>query len=198
VIQSISRKLITKFDPEIRFFKGWLNGPKAVGTPFPTSQYTGRAMAGVIRTDSKLPVLEIGAGTGVITAAILRHGTKPEDLYSVEYSEQFIDGLRIDFPRVNFIHGDAFDLDTALGAQKDVVFDCVISAIPLLNFPMEQRIEYVENMLSRIPSGRPLVQVTYGPLSPIPSGAGAFNVRHHDFILRNIPPAQLWIYSRDT
>lgn len=196
MIDVLSSKLTTKFASEIRFFKGWLSGPKSVGTPFPTSSYTGRAMASVIDVHSNLPVLEIGPGTGVITAEILKHGVAAPNLYSVEYLKHFVDGLRADFPGVHVIHGDAFDLDTAFGNKKDLVFDCVISAIPLLNFPLEQRIRYVEDMLSRIPVGRPLIQVTYGPLSPVPAGSGNFNVRHHDFILRNIPPAQLWIYTR--
>ncbi len=196
MLQSISKKLATKFDPKIRFFKGWMSGPKSVGTPFPTSRFTGQAMARVIRPDSGLPVLEVGPGTGVITAAILEAGTPPEQLYAVEYSEHFVDGLRADFPDANILHGDAFDMDKVLGKDKSLTFDCVISAIPLLNFPLPARIAYVEDMLNRIPVGRPIVQVTYGPLSPVPSGAGSFQVRHHEFVLRNIPPAQLWIYSR--
>jgi phosphatidylethanolamine/phosphatidyl-N-methylethanolamine N-methyltransferase len=197
MLQSISKKLSTKFNPEIRFFKGWMNGPKSVGTPFPTSRYTGQAMARVIRTDSGLPVLEVGPGTGVITAAILENGTRPDQLYAVEYSKHFVDGLRTDFPDAHILHGDAFALDSALGAQKDLLFDCVVSAIPLLNFPMPMRLAYVEDMLNRVPVGRPVVQVSYGPLSPVPAGLGSFRVCHHEFILRNIPPAQLWTYSRD-
>ncbi len=198
MLQNISKKISGKFDSEIRFFKGWLNGPKSVGTPFPTSRYTGEAMARVINANSGLPVLEVGPGTGVITSAILNGGTRPENLYTVEYSEFFASGLKAEFPMVNVIHGDAFDLDNALGKHKNLMFDCVISAIPLLNFPMNMRIAYLEDMLDRIPLGRPVVQVTYGPLSPVPVGCGNFSVRHHEFILRNIPPAQLWIYSRGT
>lgn len=196
MLENITRKISGKFDSEIRFFKGWLNGPKSVGTPFPTSRYTGEAMARVIRSNSGLPVLEVGPGTGVITSAILKGGTRPENLYTVEYSEYFADGLKTEFPSVNVFQGDAFDMDSALGKHKTLMFDCVISAIPLLNFPMNLRIAYLEDMLNRIPEGRPVVQVTYGPLSPVPMGLGSFQVRHHDFILRNIPPAQLWIYSR--
>lgn len=197
MIDVLSNKFAAKFSSEIRFFKGWLSGPKSVGTPFPTSGYTGRAMASIIRVQSGLPVLEIGPGTGTITAAILNQGIAPENLYSVEYLEHFIADLRSDFQGVNFIHGDAFDLDTALGKKKDLLFDCVISAIPLLNFPLDQRVRYIEDLLSRVPAGRPVIQVSYGPRSPVPAGAGAFNVRHHDFILRNVPPAQLWVYFCD-
>ena len=188
------RTLAAKFDEEIRFFKGWIDGPKAVGAILPTSSVTARRMASVIDTGSGLPVLELGPGTGVITKAILKQGVKPADLYSIEYSQDFVDHLNTIFPEVNIIQGDAFDLDSALGEKKDQKFDCIISAVPMLNFPMDRRIQLVESLLSRIPRGRPLMQITYGPLPPVPAGRGNYTVQHFDFVVRNGPPAQLWVY----
>jgi phosphatidylethanolamine/phosphatidyl-N-methylethanolamine N-methyltransferase len=196
MIPDIKRKFTEKFDEDIRFLKGFIDKPKSVGTPFATSPYTGRAMANVIDITSGLPVLEIGPGTGTITRAILGRGVQPEKLYSVEYSEHFLPALKAEFPGVNILHGDALNLDAVLGDRRDMKFDSVISAIPLLNLPMAQRVSYLEDMLTRIPLGRPVIQVTYGPLSPVPAGRGDFSVARADFILRNVPPAHLWTYRR--
>ena len=185
-----------KFDDELKFFKGWIDRPKAVGSIVPTSSVTARKMASVINPNSGLPVLEVGPGTGVITRAILARGIKPLDLYAVEYSDDFVRHLRRSYPGVNVIEGDAFNLSAALGDHKDRTFDSVISGVPLLNFPVEQRIRYLESLLDRIPAGRPVVQLTYGPMSPIPAGKGDYTVKHFDFIIRNIPPTQLWVYRR--
>jgi phosphatidylethanolamine/phosphatidyl-N-methylethanolamine N-methyltransferase len=190
----LGRKLAAKFDEEIRFFKGWIDGPKAVGAILPTSSITARRMASVIDIHSGLPVLELGPGTGVITKAILKHGVKPSDLYSIEYSQDFVEHLNKTYPEVNIIQGDAFDLDTTLGEMKDQQFDSIVSAVPLLNFPMARRIQLIEDMLTRIPRGRPFMQITYGPLPPVPSGRGNYTVQHYDFVMRNVPPAQLWVY----
>lgn len=194
--ENLRKSLARRFDEELRFFKGWMSKPKAVGSIVPTSSVTSRKMASVINTSSGLPVLELGPGTGVITKAILEAGVKPQDLWSIEYSEDFLKHLRRDYPGVNFIHGDAFDLDKTLGDKRDMKFDSIISGVPLLNFPVSQRVAYVENLLDRIPAGRPIVQLTYGPLSPVPAGKGNYVVEHFDFIIRNIPPTQLWIYRR--
>lgn len=196
MISQLTRKLTRKFDDEVTFFKGWIDGPKNVGTPFPTSAYTGRSMARHIDLASKLPVLEIGAGTGVITRAILKYGTPANRLYAIEYSADFSACLRHKFPHVNVIEGDAFDLDKTLGVHSGTVFDCVISAIPLLNFKLNERIDYVESLLDRVPTGRPVVHVTYGPLSPVPKGAGSFIATRSDFVFRNVPPAHIWTYKR--
>jgi len=192
----VKQALAQKFEEEIRFFKGWMDKPKAVGSIFPTSSVTARRMASVVEVGSGLPVLELGPGTGVITRAILERGIEPRSLYSVEHSKNFVRSLRREFPGINLIQGDAFDLDAALGENAGLIFDCVISAVPLLNFSSERRIVFVNDVLSRIPPGRPVIQITYGPMSPVPVGLGDYVVEHFDFVIRNLPPAQLWIYRR--
>jgi phosphatidylethanolamine/phosphatidyl-N-methylethanolamine N-methyltransferase len=190
------RELAGKIDDDLRFFKGWLDKPKAVGSIIPTSSVTARRMASIADPASGRPVLELGPGTGVITRAILKRGFAPESIVSVEYSRKFYEHLVADFPGVRFLHGSAFELDEALGELKDAVFDCIVSAIPLLNFPTPMRIALVENLLGRIPLGRPVMQITYGPISPVPPGRGDYTVERFDFVFRNIPPAHLWIYRR--
>ncbi|CAH2398697.1 phospholipid N-methyltransferase PmtA [Mesorhizobium ventifaucium] len=192
----LRKALAEKFDDELKFFKGWIDKPKAVGSIVPTSSITARKMASVVNPNSGLPVLEVGPGTGVITRAILAQGVKPENLYAVEYSPDFVCHLRQLYPGVNVIEGDAFNLDATLGNKSGLTFDSVISGVPLLNFPVAQRVAYVESLLDRIPTGRPVVQLTYGPLSPIPPGRGDYTVEHFHFVIRNIPPTQLWIYRR--
>lgn len=192
----LAKKLAKKFQAEIRFIKGWVDQPKSVGAIFPTSSVTARRMAGVIDLNSGLPVLELGPGTGVITKAILAHGVAAEQIHSVEYSEQFIPHLREDYPGVNFIHGDAFDVDAVCEKSGIKQFDCVVSALPLLNFPSAQRVKLIEDLLEIIPEGRPIVQFSYGPLSPVVAGGGSFKVEHYGWVARNLPPAQIWVYRR--
>ncbi|KQY13270.1 phospholipid N-methyltransferase PmtA [Rhizobium sp. Root482] len=192
----LKERLGRKFDEEIRFFKGWKSNMKAVGAIIPTSGVTARRMASVINPHSGLPVLELGAGTGVITKAILEKGVKPENLVSIEFSTDFFQHLVRTFPGVDFINGDAFDLDNTLGARNGQQFDSVISAVPLLNFPMQRRVALIEDLLSRVPAGRPVIQISYGPLSPVVAMPDRYQISHFDFVVRNIPPAQLWVYRK--
>ncbi|CAN7295268.1 class I SAM-dependent methyltransferase [Rhizobium sp. LjRoot98] len=185
-----------KFDEEIRFFKGWRSNMKAVGSIVPTSGITARRMASVVNPHSGLPVLELGPGTGVITKAILQKGVQPENLVSIEFSTDFYQHLVKTYPDVDFINGDAFDLDKTLGPRRDQQFDSVISAVPLLNFPMHMRVSLIDDLLSRIPVGRPVIQISYGPMSPVVAMPDRYQISHYDFVVRNIPPAQLWVYRK--
>lgn len=192
--QFISRK----FDEEVRFFKGWQRDMKGVGAILPTSGIAARRMASVIDRSSGLPVLELGAGTGVITKAILETGIAPEKLVSVEYSPAFHESLVKRFEGVDFRLGDAFDLRTTLGERYGEIFDCVISAVPMLSFPAERRVALLEELLSMMRPSRPVIQITYGALSPIPPKPERYTVSHYDFVVRNVPPAQLWVYRSKT
>lgn len=189
-------RLTRRFDEELKFLKGWLDQPRAVGSVIPTSSVTARRMASVINPDSGLPVLELGPGTGVITKAILERGIAPEKLYSIEYSADFVEHLVEQFTGVNIMEGDAFNLDATLGDKRGLTFDTIVSGVPLLNFPVDQRVAYIDDLLNRVPPGRPVVQLTYGPRSPVPAGKGDYIVEHLDFVLRNFPPTQLWLYRR--
>jgi phosphatidylethanolamine/phosphatidyl-N-methylethanolamine N-methyltransferase len=196
MVNKLKERLGQKFGEEIRFFKGMVSQPKAVGAIVPTSMYTARKMASVINPSSDLPVLELGPGTGVITKAIIETGIAPARLYSIEYSQDFYHQLLKDYPGVNFINGDAFDLETSLGAARQQQFDCVISAVPMLNFPMATRIRLIDELLSMLPVGRPVIQISYGPISPLVARPELYTIKHFNFVVRNIPPAQLWSYTR--
>jgi len=190
-------KVITeKFDDELHFIKTWAGDPKTTGSIVPTGAKLAKSMVESIRVDSGLPVLELGPGTGAITEAILARGVKAENLYALEYSPEFLAKLEASFPGVNFIHGDAFDLDAALGSVGVAQFDTVISALPLLNFPQEDRVKLIESLLDRLPQGRPVVQFSYGAHSPVPAKKGSFSATHHDWVMRNVPPARVWLYQR--
>lgn len=192
----IKSRLAIKFDDEIRFIRGMMAQPKTVGAIMPTSARMAAKMASIIDTGSGLPVLELGPGTGVITKAILAMGIKPENLVSIEYSTQFYQHLQDKYPGVNFINGDAFNIEQTLEAYRGQKFDCVISGIPLLNFPMHSRVKLIESLLDLLPPGRPVVQFSYGPKSPVAKHPAVYKTEHFDFIVRNIPPAQIWHYKK--
>ena len=62
----LKKVLAEKFDDELRFFRGWIDRPKSVGSIVPTSSIAARRMASVVDPHSGLPVLEIGPGLGMV------------------------------------------------------------------------------------------------------------------------------------
>ncbi len=193
MLHSLKDKFRHKFAEELRFLNALRTQPKTVGAVWPTGPVMARSMASIVNPNAELPVLELGPGTGVITKAILERGLTPSKLHSVEYSPQFVRELRLRFPDIHVHQGDAFNLAASVGDQR---FDCAISALPLLNFPHNMRVQFITDVLARLPAARPLIQFSYGPAAPVSGKAGQFSVERHDFVLRNIPPARIWIYRK--
>lgn len=198
----ISRKAVIKarFADEVRFLGSLLRAPRSVGAIAPTSKETATLMASHIDRASDLPVLELGPGTGAITQAILATGIVPSRLHAVEYSPAFCRLLRERFLGANFIQGDAFDLAgtfaTAFGDAAPGRFDCVISGLPLLNFPKEKREHLLRSALDLLAPGRPFVQFSYGIMPPVAVPDPDISVTRSRWIVRNVPPARVWVYRR--
>ena len=196
--RSAGKVLADRFKEDIKFIKGWAKKPGAVGAIKPTGKIAARHMASLLPIETGLPVLELGPGTGVITQEILVRGIAPEKIVSVEYSREFYAYLVKKFPGVRFVHGDAFDLNQALADIPFETYAGVIGAVPLLNVPKTMREDIIVESLKRVIPGGPFVQISYGPNPPTKAVPGKYTVEKSDRIFRNIPPAGIWVYRKDT
>jgi len=189
-------KLGERLNNELRFLREWIREPAAVGAVVPTGKLVARAMASHLPLDNPLPVLELGPGTGAITAAILEHGVPADRLVAVEYSKQFHTYLTERFPGAHVIHGDAFNLTETLADTPWQRFSAVISGIPLLNFPKPVRIKLILDALALCEPGAPLIQFSYGPRVPAPVGKSGLTVESSRWLLKNVPPARVFVYRK--
>jgi phosphatidylethanolamine/phosphatidyl-N-methylethanolamine N-methyltransferase len=183
------------FADNLRFLRALIARPRNIGAVMPSGPALAAAMARQIDVAREGPVLELGPGTGVITAAILAHGVEPGRLICVEYDEGFAGTLKVRFPTVRVIRGDAFDLEKTLGARDLAPFAAVVSGLPLLNFPHAARKRLVDGALARLAPGAPFIQFSYGLRSPVVPPAG-YSVLRAAFVLRNVPPARVWVYRK--
>lgn len=191
-----SKNILAGVADDFRFIKGWAKQPRAVGAIKPTSKQAAKVMVSYIPADSMLPILEFGPGTGIITRTMIESGIAPERIVSVEYDAGFVNHLRKTIHGVNFIEGDAFNLEKTLSQFNGQKFAAVLSGIPLLNFAKSEREKLITGGLKRIGSG-PFIQLTYGPNPPVLEKSGIFTTRPSRWILGNIPPARFWIYEAD-
>ncbi|TCU14969.1 hypothetical protein EV130_12316 [Rhizobium azibense] len=112
----------------IRFFHAWLSDPLRVATIIPTGVALANAMTREISIATG-PVLELGAGTGVYTRALIARGIPEDQLMLVESGSDFAELLQLRFPRAHTLRIDATRIrDVALSGQEGA--GAVVSGLP--------------------------------------------------------------------
>ena len=185
-----------RHDDEARFLKNWLKNPLRMGAVAPSGPVLARRMASYVDPAGTGPVIELGPGTGAITAALVARGVDPRRLVLVEYSVDFCRLLRERFPTATVVHGDAYTLDRTLSGRLTGPADALVSGLPLMTRPEPIRLKLPGHAPALVKPGAPFVQFTYSVTSPIPIKSGTFTAEPTERIWRNIPPARVWVYRR--
>jgi phosphatidylethanolamine/phosphatidyl-N-methylethanolamine N-methyltransferase len=180
---------------EAKFLMNWIESPLKTGSVIPSGKELATKMAAVVDLSQPGLVIELGPGTGPVTQALLDRGLDPARLILVEYSDDFVKLLRDRFSGVTVIQGDAYGLDKTLHAYFGQPIIGIISSLPLLTRPDEERRKLLEIALTMMLPGAPFVQFTYSNSSPIPLD-DSFEAKMSRRIWRNIPPARVWTYQR--
>jgi phosphatidylethanolamine/phosphatidyl-N-methylethanolamine N-methyltransferase len=193
----VSTADVSPFEEQLRFLRGLFARPRNVGAIAPSSPELAKAIADQIDPEMNGPILELGPGTGVVTAALIARGVAPERITAIEYDREFVDLVAQRFPRLRIIQGDAFDLKATLGDADRPIYAGIISGLPLLNHAPLRRRTLIETALARLLPGAPYVQFSYGLTPPIPAPKGC-EVSRAAVIWKNLPPARVWVYRATT
>jgi len=176
------------------FARQALKNPRNIGALTPSGRALGRFMARGLGAQSGT-VVEIGSGTGSLTRGLVSAGVPQENLVLVEMNEAFCAHLQAAYPRARIIHGPAQSLpDHDIGPVE-----CVISGLPMLNFPTPLQIDILSAVFKSLqPSGQ-MVQFTYGLKPPLaPKAMEALNLDWHlrGRVLANVPPASVYEFTQ--
>lgn len=172
------------------FIGQFIASPAGIGAICPSSPWLARYMAAQVPLDDGV-VVELGAGTGAVTQALLDRGISPSKLLVVEFSPEFVHRLRERFPAVKIIQGNAAHLDSLLPPGTTV--NTVVSSLPLCSLPRSDTFAIVQqwNRLFRQSGGR-VVQFTYNLGRPPWQRLVETPLGRRHVIGANIPPAQVF------
>lgn len=185
-----------KLGDEARFIRSWIDDPRRTGSVTPSGPALARRMASFVDPEQPGPVIEIGPGTGPVTEALIERGIDEARLVLVEYSPEFCDLLRKRFPRATVVEGDAYALAETLAGHLPEKAIAVVSSLPLFNRPPATRGALAREAFPLLVEGAPFIQFTYSVISPIPRRGSGLKAFVSDWVLRNIPPARVWVYRQ--
>lgn len=185
-----------KRDENLLFYKRLLKNPKALGALAPSSLALSNFICRHVEATPDSFVVEIGAGTGRFTRALLRYGVAPSQLFVVEMDPELCNFLNKHFPQVTVINGDASRLLEILPPHVIGKVSTVISGIPLVNLSESLQAGIADACFAVLAEGGQMLQFTYGPVSPLSCRKLGLHKKRLGHVLWNFPPAVIWAYKR--
>ena len=177
----------------VLFTRAILANPRAVGAACPSSPRLARAIADQVPLPCTGLILELGAGTGSVTAALLRRGVPPEQLVVIEMDKLMARHLKSRFSEVAVIQGNAIkfcQLCNRYGRQVTTV----ISSLPLLSLPNSVVNAFGLEIQKMLKDEGVLIQYTYR-INKAPSPLATYMERvATKAVWGNFPPARVEIF----
>jgi len=145
-----------KVDDGLVFIQEFLKHPLQIGSIIPSSRYLERRIVAAAGIASANVIVELGAGTGGVTRAILRAMPQHAKLLSIEINPQFYSLLKsIEDDRLIAHFGSASELKEIISLYDLDAPNVVISGIPFSTMSRGTGTQIIEAISSQItPNGR--------------------------------------------
>lgn len=194
----LARETTPSAQPSV--FKAFLKQPLQTGAIAASSQQLAERLAAAADISRGGTVVELGAGTGVVTEQILRLSPQDTRLISLELDRHLAVQAQMRCPQAQVHHANALELQTILNSAGLAGCDAMVSCLPWANLEVSSQnaiLDVVEQVL--IPGGylttfayvhskwMPKARVFYRHLQ-----ARYGDVEISDVIWANLPPAVIY------
>ncbi len=184
---------------EIGLFLGqWVRAPRHIGSVVPSGRALAAAIARHIEPNKGF-VVELGAGTGAVTQALLQHGIPRSKLVLVELEQKFCDMLKTRYPGLRVLHGDARSLRTLLAEAGVDRVAVVVSSLPLRSLTFSTQRAVLRESVQVLAAGGDILQFTYiggSPVHPMLQRRLGLVGKPVGRVWLNVPPAVVWRYRK--
>ncbi|WP_366932746.1 methyltransferase domain-containing protein [Pseudonocardia sp.] len=186
------------------FLTAFLRRPTTMGAVAPSSERLATVLASVVPTAGSPVVVELGPGTGAVSAVIAERLPPGARHLAVELDADLVAYLRRTRPELEVVHGDARELGKVLVEQGVDRVDAVICGLPWALFDDATQAEILAEISRAI--GTTGAFTTFAYLHGMALGAarrfrstlrGAFEeVLVSATVWRNVPPAFVYVCRR--
>jgi phospholipid N-methyltransferase len=179
-----------------QFLRSWVQDPLAIGAVAPSSPKLARLMVAGIHPGAR--VMELGAGTGTVTQAILERGVAASDLYLVERDERFARLLERRFSGATLLQADATALGEAAAGLRGSI-DFIVSGLPLVLFSSARKRRLLVQAFDLLNATGVYHQFTYGGFCSIRRGilkSLGLEASLLGIVPINVPPAFVYRIGR--
>ncbi len=179
------------------FLNEFAHAPRQVGSLFPSSRCLTAELVRSVPGGGPGLVVDLGAGTGVVTASLLRAGYPASKIVAVECSSSMARRLRALFPKVLVLEEDACRFNSLL-EEMNPAYDlrAVVSSLPFHAMPKSRSLPVLREINTALAGhGGCLVQYTYAFWLRYTLRRYALTPCSRRIVARNLPPAVVEVYT---
>lgn len=145
------------------FWQTWIQHPRTVGSVTPSAPALVHRMLEPVPWDRVHTVVELGAGTGPVTAEILQR--KPPHVHFMAFEREpvFRQLLAERFPELE-LHSEALGLGSVLAASGENYADVIISGIPFAALSIADQEALLDEVDRCLAPGGLFIAFQYAPL----------------------------------
>jgi phospholipid N-methyltransferase len=174
-------------------FRKFLKQGRTIASFAPSSRFMARKIINGINWDDAKCIVEMGAGTGPITAQMVKHLKPHTKLLVIELDPDMAARLKAKFPNVDVVQGDASKFDELLAERGIAQVDHVVSGLPLPSFPAELRDTILSKSARMLAPEGTFRQLTVMPWVYYKMYRGYFEDVRFKFVPINMPPGGVYV-----
>ena len=176
--------------------KAFFRHGRKIASFAPSSRFMARKIADGIDWEQAKCIVELGAGTGPITAEIVKRVRPQTKLLVIELDPSLCGRLKARFqnvPNLDVVHGDATQFDKLLADRGIPQVDHVLSGLPLPSFPEDLRHSVIRTSARTLATHGTFRQLTVMPLIYYKLYARYFEDVRFRFVPLNLPPGGVYV-----
>ena len=174
----------------------FLSNAKTVATIAPSSRALSRAIVRGIDWPKTECVVELGAGTGPVTAELLASAPPGVRVVINEFLPEFCEALRVKFPNAKIVEGDARALVDMLAQRGITHVDYILSGLPLTHFSEADRAAVIDQAAKILGPNGEFRQLTTAPWLYRSLYRRYFRRVSFKLVVWNLPPGGVY-FCRD-
>jgi len=118
-----------------RFLGEFLKAPGSIGAIAPSSPQLAESITEAADVSRARVIVELGPGTGALSAAILRKRRPEATYFAIEANASFVEEMKRRYPDIPVHHDSAVAIRRYVEAAGHTHCDCIVSGLPFATFP---------------------------------------------------------------
>lgn len=186
----------TSLREHVLLFSRFLRSPRTVGALTPSSRALGEAMVAGLDLSRPARIVELGPGTGALTAPVVEKLGPDHEFLAVDIDPAFCERIHKRWPGIRCVCGSAERLDAIVHDCHMHPVDHILSGLPFVSLPGAVTQQILRAISKVLRPGGTFTTFQYIHAYKLPSGV-AFRramtghmgaLPHVRFMFRNFPP----------